>query len=124
VTTVETSNELLQILNDLQADSFDGITTGDDSWFHYLYDSSAMSATSPDDVIPRTRKQIGVKNIMFTIFFTNRKLLIAEYLQKAQKYRQNYPISDILPELERENTRYRVSHSGLATRFLINIGDK
>jgi hypothetical protein len=40
VTRVETSNELLQILNDLEADSFDGITTGNESWFHYLYESS------------------------------------------------------------------------------------
>jgi hypothetical protein len=39
---------------------------------------------------------------MFMIFFTNRQLLIAERVQKGQKYNHNYFLSDILPELERE----------------------
>jgi hypothetical protein len=40
VTRVEASNELMEILNDLEADSFDGITTSDESRFHYLHESS------------------------------------------------------------------------------------
>jgi hypothetical protein len=32
VRRVEASTELFQILNDLEVDSFDGITTGDESW--------------------------------------------------------------------------------------------
>jgi hypothetical protein len=107
VTRVEASNELLQILNDLKADAFDGITTGDNSWFHYLYESSAMFAKSPVGVIPRMRKEMNVKETIFTIFLTNRELLIAEYLPKGQKYNQDYSISDILPELEREKMRYK-----------------
>jgi hypothetical protein len=43
-----------------------------------------------------------MKKTMFTILFTNKKLLIAEYLPKDQKYSQDYFISDILPELEPE----------------------
>jgi hypothetical protein len=39
---------------------------------------------------------------MFTPFFTNRKLLMAEYLPTDEKYSQDYFISDILPEFERE----------------------
>jgi hypothetical protein len=49
---------------------------------------------------------------MFTIFFTNMKLLIAEYLPKSQKYNQDYFISDILPELEREKIEYRRGKQG------------
>jgi hypothetical protein len=76
VTKVEASNELLQILNDLEADSFDGITTGDESWFRYPYESSVIFAKLPGDVIPKTRKEIGVKKTMLAISFTNRKSLI------------------------------------------------
>jgi hypothetical protein len=112
VKRVEVSTQLVQILNDLEADSFDGITTGDESWFQYLYESSAMFVKSPRDVISRTRKEIGVKKTMFTIFFTNRELLIAEYLPKGQKYGQVYFISDILPELEQEKMRYRRRKQG------------
>jgi hypothetical protein len=93
-------------LNDLEADSFDGIATGDESWFQYLCESSAMFAKSPGDVTPRTSQGIGMKKTTFTLFFTNRKLLIAEYLPKGQKYNQDYFISDILPELEHDKIRY------------------
>jgi hypothetical protein len=112
VKRIEASTELLQILNDLEADSFDGIATGDVSWFQYLYESSAMFAKSPGDDTPRTVREIGVKTNMFTIFLTNRKLLIAEYLPKDQKYNQDYFISDILPELEREQMRYQRRKQG------------
>jgi hypothetical protein len=90
VTRGQASNELLQILNDLEADSFDGTATGDESWFHYLYESSAIFVKSPGDVSPRTRKEINVKKTVFTIFFTNRKFLIAEYLPKGQKCNEDY----------------------------------
>jgi hypothetical protein len=52
MTRVEASNKLLQIFNDLETDSFRGITTGDESWFHHLSESSAMFVKSPGDVIP------------------------------------------------------------------------
>jgi hypothetical protein len=105
VKRVETSTELWQILNDLEADSFDGIAAGDELWFQYLYESSATLAKSPGDVTPRTSQWIAVRKTIFTIFFTNRKLLIAEYLPKSQKYNQDYFISDMSPELEREKMR-------------------
>jgi hypothetical protein len=49
---------------------------------------------------------------MFIIFFANRKLLIAEHLPKGQKYNQDYFISDILPELERQKMRYERRKQG------------
>jgi hypothetical protein len=52
VKRVEASTELLQILNDLEADSVDGIASGDKSWFQYFYKSSAIFAKSPGDVTP------------------------------------------------------------------------
>jgi hypothetical protein len=56
VKRVETPTELVWILNNLEDDSFDGITTGDESWFQYLYESSAMFVKWPYDVISRTKK--------------------------------------------------------------------
>jgi hypothetical protein len=41
VKRVEASTELLRLLNDLDADSFDGIATGEESWFQYFSESSA-----------------------------------------------------------------------------------
>jgi hypothetical protein len=112
VKRVDGSTELLHILNALEVDSFDGITPVDESWFQYRYESSAMFAKSPHDVTPRTRPGIGVKKTMFTVFFTNSKLLIADDLPKGQKYNQDYFISDILPELKREKMRYKGRKQG------------
>jgi hypothetical protein len=112
VKRLEASTEFVQILNDLEADSFNGITTGDESWFQYLYESTAMFVKSPRDVIPKTKTEIVVKKTMFTILFTNRKLLIAECLPKDQQYSQDYFISDIFPELEREKMRYKRRKQG------------
>jgi hypothetical protein len=61
-----------------------------------------MFVKSPPGVIPKTRKEIGVRKTMFTLFLTNSKLFIAEFLQKGQKYSQDCSMSDILPELGRE----------------------
>jgi hypothetical protein len=66
-----------------------------------------MFASSPGDVTPRTRKGIGVEKTMFTIFFTNTKLLVAEDLPKGQKHNQDYFISENLLELEHEKMRYK-----------------
>jgi hypothetical protein len=112
VKRVEASTELLHILNALEVDSFDGIPTGDESWFQYRYESTAMFAKSPHDVTLRTKRGIGVKKTMFTVFFTTRKLLIADDLPKGQKYNQDYFISHILPELEREKMRYKRRKQG------------
>jgi hypothetical protein len=71
-----------------------------------------MFAKSPGDVIPRTRKETGVKKKMFTILFPSRKLLIAGYIPKGQKYNQDYFIWDILPELEQEKMRYKRMKQG------------
>jgi hypothetical protein len=71
-----------------------------------------MFAKSPHDVTPRTRPGIGVKKAMSTVFFTNRKLLIADDLPKGQKYKQEYFVWDILPGLEREKMRYKRRKQG------------
>jgi hypothetical protein len=58
------SIEMLRILQESKANDFDGVTTGDDSWFQSIYPSSEMFARSPADVIPRTRQPIDAKKMM------------------------------------------------------------
>jgi hypothetical protein len=96
------STELTQILNDLEVDSFDGIRTGDKSWFQYCIESLAMSAKSPGDVVARMITGIGVQKTMATIFFTDKKLRVAVDLPKGQRYNQAGFISDILTRMERQ----------------------
>jgi hypothetical protein len=58
---VEASKEMLRILQESEANHFDGIATGDESWFQYLDSSSEMFARSRSDIVPRMRHGLGTK---------------------------------------------------------------
>jgi hypothetical protein len=86
---IEFSRDLLQILEDHRELQFDGITTGDESWFRYLIQFDSMFVSFRDAVTPRIRPDISTKT-MLTIFFTSRKLVILDALPKGHKYSQDY----------------------------------
>jgi histone-lysine N-methyltransferase SETMAR len=92
---------MLRILQESEANDSDGVTTGDESWFQYIYPSSEMFARLPVDVIPRTRQAIDVKKIMITLFFTARKLIALDATPKGWKYNQRYFDDNIVPGLKR-----------------------
>jgi hypothetical protein len=61
ITRVEASKTILRVLQDAKSNDFEGIATGDESWFRYCYPSSTMFALAPFEVIPRTRQTIDAK---------------------------------------------------------------
>jgi hypothetical protein len=101
VARVDASIEMLRILQESEVNDFDGVTTGDESWFQYIYASSEMFARSLADVIPVTRKAIGAKKIMITLFFTARKLIVLTVTPKGWKYNQQYFVEKTVPGLKR-----------------------
>jgi hypothetical protein len=50
VARVDASIEMLRILQESKVNDFNGVTTGDESWFQYISPSSEMFARSPADV--------------------------------------------------------------------------
>jgi hypothetical protein len=52
---VNPSRTLLHMLQQLQPFDFEGMTTGDESWFRYEYESDSMFAPSAGMVRPRLR---------------------------------------------------------------------
>jgi hypothetical protein len=109
---VEVSNELTQIVNDLKVEFFDGITTDEEPWFQYRYESSVLFTKSPGDLVPKTTKRIGMKKTMIPMICTNKKMLVANDLPRCQKYNQDYFIPDILPELEQQKGYKRKKRDG------------
>jgi hypothetical protein len=101
VAHVDASIEMLRILQESEANDFDGVTTGDESWFQYIYLPSEMFARSQADVIPRTRQAIGATKSMITLFFTARKLIVLDVMPKGWKSNQRYFIESILSGLKR-----------------------
>jgi hypothetical protein len=101
VARVDASIEMLRTLSESDTNDFDGVTTGDESWFQYIYPSSEIFALSPADVIPRTRQVIGAKRIMITLFFTVRKLILLDVMLKGWKCNQLYFVDNRVPGLRR-----------------------
>jgi hypothetical protein len=50
---------MLRILQESETNDFDGIATGDESWFQRTMVSLKMFASSAADIIPRTRQAVG-----------------------------------------------------------------
>jgi hypothetical protein len=61
VARVEVSKTILRILQDAELNDFEGIATGDESWFRHCHPFSTMFARAASEVIPRMRQTIGVK---------------------------------------------------------------
>jgi hypothetical protein len=87
---VKASKEMLRILQDSEENKFEGIVTGDESWFRYLYLCSKIFARSPAEIVPRIRQGIDTKKTMVTMFFTGRELIILDVLPKDSKFNQLY----------------------------------
>jgi transposase len=101
VARLDASTPILRILQESEANDFDAVTTGDESWFQYIYPSSEMFAHSPADVIPRTRQAISAKKIVITLFFTARKLIVLDVMPKGWKDNQRYFVDNRVSRLKR-----------------------
>jgi hypothetical protein len=51
----------LRVLQEAESNDFEGIATGDESWFRYCYPSSTMFGRAPSKGIPRTQQTISAK---------------------------------------------------------------
>jgi hypothetical protein len=52
---------LLDILHVFAEHNFEGIATGDESWFRYSKYSDLVFAASAEDVVPRTKQNRSAK---------------------------------------------------------------
>jgi hypothetical protein len=80
VVRLETSKTILRVLQDTVSNDFEGIATGDESWFRYCCPSSTMFARAPSEVIPRNLQNNWRKETMITIFFTARQRIMLDVL--------------------------------------------
>jgi hypothetical protein len=80
------SGMLLDMLQLYAEHNFEGITTGNESWFLYTTYGDSMFATSAREVVPKTKQNIFAKKTMITIFFTSTRLLVLNFLPKNTKF--------------------------------------
>jgi hypothetical protein len=102
------NNQSEMLLNMFQLHTghiFEGITTGDESWFLYTTYGDSMFATSAREVVLRTKQNISANKIMVTIFFTSIRLLVLNCRPKGTKFNQDYFIDPVLPNRYNEKRR-------------------
>jgi hypothetical protein len=99
------SEMLLEMLQLCAEHNFEGITTGDESWFFYTTYGDSMFAMPAREVVPRTKQNSSAKKTMVTIFFTSTGLLVLNFLPKGTKFNQDYFIDTALPNLYSEKRR-------------------
>jgi histone-lysine N-methyltransferase SETMAR len=102
---VDASWALLSLLGMYAEHHFEGIATGDESWFQYSSYSDWIFAGSRESVVPRIRRDISRQKTMLTIFFTSTRLLVLEALPKGTEFNQDYFIGAIFPRLYNEKRR-------------------
>jgi hypothetical protein len=107
IVRIEALKIILRVPQDAESNDFEGIATGDKSWFRHCYPYSTMFARAPSEVIPRTRQTIGANKTMITIFFTVHQLILLDILPKGSKLNQQYFIDYVFPDLKTENRDFR-----------------
>jgi hypothetical protein len=85
--------------------NFEGITTGNESWFLYTTYGDSLFATSAREVVPRSKQNISATKALVTIFFTSTGLLVLNFLPKGTKFNQDYFIDTVLPNLYSDKRR-------------------
>jgi hypothetical protein len=94
---VRDSRVLLAILQRLQDNSVERISTDDESWFLYEYKSDSIFAASREAVPQRCKHKIQAKKKMVIVFFTPTRLVVLDALPHGQTFTQEYCITDVLP---------------------------
>jgi hypothetical protein len=98
---------LLDMLQLYAEHNFEGITSGDESWFLYTTYGGSMFAISARKVLPRAKQNISAKKTMVTIFFTLTRLLVLNFLAKGTKFNHDYFIDRMLLNLCSEKDELR-----------------
>jgi hypothetical protein len=90
-------------LQESETNDFDGIATGDESWFQHITASSKMLVRSAAYVIPRRRQAVGAEKTMIRVFFTAKKLTVFDVLSRRSIFNQLHFIKNIFPDLKTAN---------------------
>jgi hypothetical protein len=95
----------LSLLGIYAEHNFEGIATGDESWFQCSSYSDSMFTSSRESIVPRMRGDISGQQTLLPISFPSRRLPVLKPLPKGIKFNQNYFIDAIFPGLYDEKRR-------------------
>jgi hypothetical protein len=96
---------LLELLPGREACTFDGIATGDESWFHYHWEPSEKFAASRETLTHFVRTQLVVQKVLIIVSFASTTLIVNEALPRVRKFNQIYFTSRVPTESVKEKQR-------------------
>jgi hypothetical protein len=104
---METSKNILTIVQRSKEKDFDGIATDSQSWFQYIFVSSRRFAPSPADAILSVWHACITKETMIIVFFRAGKIGLVDILSKPRKFSQVYDLARIFPDLKKPEVRVK-----------------
>jgi hypothetical protein len=98
------SEVLLDMLQLYAGHNFEGITTGDGSWFLSTTYGGSLFSTSEGGAVEDQAEYFCQENYDYN-FFTSTRLLVLNFLPKGTKFNEDYSIDTVLPNPYSEKGR-------------------
>jgi hypothetical protein len=92
---IQKCQELLLLLERIEANKFHNILTGDESWCMFEYQHAVKWSLSREDVSERERRQIGTK-IMLTVIWGVDRFHVVGLMTSQRSFNSEYFVSHVL----------------------------
>jgi histone-lysine N-methyltransferase SETMAR len=91
--------DILPLLERMEASNFHNIVTGDESWFTLELQQSAKWSTSREDVRQRARQQIGTTKSMLTVIWGVDGFHVVDLMSSQCSFDSQYFVDNIMVSL-------------------------
>jgi histone-lysine N-methyltransferase SETMAR len=109
---IEKCQELLPLLERMEASNFRNIVTGDESWFTLELQQSAKWSTSREDMPQRVRQQIGTRKFMLTVIWGVDGFHVVDLMTSQRSFDSQYFVDNIMvPLVEKVFPKGRNPHA-------------
>jgi hypothetical protein len=109
---IQKYQELLPLLERMEANRFRNILTGDESWFMLEYEHVVKWSFSREDASESVRQQIGVTKFMLTVIWGVSDFHVVDLMTLQHSFTPEYFASHVLvPMITKVFSRGRIPHT-------------
>jgi hypothetical protein len=109
---IQKCQELLPLLERMEANEFGNIITGDESCFMFEYQHAVKWSLCREDVSERVRQQIGTKKFMLTVIWGVDGFHVVDLMTSQRTFNSEYFVSHVLaPMVAKVFSRGKIPHT-------------
>jgi hypothetical protein len=118
---IQKCQELLPLLERMEANKFRNILTGNESWFTLEYQHAVKWGLSREDVSERVRQQIGRKKFMLAVIWGIDGFHVVDLMTSQRSFTSEYFVSHVLaPMVAKVFSPGRIPHT---CRLQLHLGN-